>query len=53
MNVSVFGMGYVGCVTAACLAKVGHQGTGVELQADKVEILNSGAAPFMEPASRI
>lgn len=49
MNVSVFGMGYVGCVTAACLAKVGHHVTGVELQREKVEILNSGAAPFMEP----
>jgi GDP-mannose 6-dehydrogenase len=49
MNVSVFGMGYVGCVTAACLAKSGHHVIGVEVQREKVEILQSGAAPFMEP----
>lgn len=49
MRVSVFGMGYVGCVTAACLAKIGHQVVGVEVQREKVEILNAGAAPFLEP----
>ena len=49
MRVSVFGMGYVGCVTAACLAKSGHEVIGVEVQREKVEILNSGAAPFLEP----
>lgn len=49
MKVSVFGMGYVGCVTAACLAKSGHDVVGVEVQREKVEILNSGAAPFLEP----
>jgi GDP-mannose 6-dehydrogenase len=49
MNVSVFGMGYVGCVSAACLAKMGHAVVGVEVQPEKVEILKSGAAPFVEP----
>jgi GDP-mannose 6-dehydrogenase len=49
MNISVFGMGYVGCVTAACLAKTGHTVIGVEIQPEKVEILKSGAAPFSEP----
>jgi GDP-mannose 6-dehydrogenase len=49
MNVSVFGLGYVGCVTAACMAKTGNTVVGVELQPEKVAIVNSGAAPFMEP----
>jgi len=49
MNVSVFGLGYVGCVTGACLAKAGHRVIGVELQPEKVAIINGGAAPFVEP----
>jgi GDP-mannose 6-dehydrogenase len=49
MNVSVFGLGYVGCVTAACMARTGNTVVGVELQPEKVAIVNSGAAPFMEP----
>src|SRR6476659_1324997 len=49
LNVSVFGMGYVGCVTAACLAKAGHRIIGVEIQREKVDILNAGSAPLMEP----
>ena len=49
MKVSVFGLGYVGCVTAACMAKTGNTVIGVELQPEKVAIVNSGAAPFMEP----
>jgi len=49
MNISVFGLGYVGCVTGACLAKAGHRVIGVELQPEKVEIINAGTAPFVEP----
>jgi GDP-mannose 6-dehydrogenase len=49
MKVSVFGMGYVGCVTAACLAKAGHEVIGVEVHPEKLAALRSGSVPFVEP----
>ncbi|KKR33232.1 MAG: Nucleotide sugar dehydrogenase [Candidatus Gottesmanbacteria bacterium GW2011_GWC2_39_8] len=49
MNISVFGLGYVGCVTAACLADAGHKVIGVEIKRKKVDALNEGRSPFFEP----
>src|SRR5271155_4705916 len=49
MKVSVFGVGYVGCVTAACLAREGHHVIGVDVNPIKVRALNEGRAPFFEP----
>lgn len=48
-RVAVFGLGYVGCVSAACLAKVGHHVTGVDKDAFKVQAVLDGQAPFYEP----
>jgi GDP-mannose 6-dehydrogenase len=49
MNVSVFGLGYVGCVTAACLARDGHRVVGVDVNPEKVAMVNEGTTPLIEP----
>lgn len=48
MKVSVFGMGYVGCVTAAALSRRGHQVIGVDINGQKVAAINRGEAPVLE-----
>lgn len=49
MNISVLGLGYVGCVTAACLARDGHNVVGVDVNPLKVDSINSGQSPVVEP----
>jgi GDP-mannose 6-dehydrogenase len=49
-NVSIFGLGYVGSVTAACLAHQGHTVVGVDSNAAKVDSLESGKSPIIEKA---
>jgi GDP-mannose 6-dehydrogenase len=48
-RISVFGLGYVGAVTAACLADAGHRVIGVDVNPAKIEMLESGRAPVLEP----
>ncbi len=49
MNVSIFGLGYVGAVTAGCLAAQGHRVVGVDVATTKVEDLRRGQPPIIEP----
>jgi GDP-mannose 6-dehydrogenase len=49
MRVSVFGLGYVGCVSAASFAGDGHEVVGVDVNADKVAAINAGRSPIVEP----
>lgn len=49
LKISIFGLGYVGGTTMACLAELGHEILGVDINADKVATVNEGRSPVFEP----
>jgi UDPglucose 6-dehydrogenase len=49
VKISVIGCGYLGAVHAACMAHLGHDVVGIDVDAAKIEALASGSAPIFEP----
>ncbi|WP_187774381.1 UDP-glucose dehydrogenase family protein [Lolliginicoccus suaedae] len=49
IRMTVFGTGYLGATHAACMAELGHEVLGVDVDADKIERLKAGDVPFYEP----
>src|SRR5687767_14194038 len=49
MRISVSGCGYLGAVQAACMAKLGHEVVGIDVDENKIAELSAARAPFYEP----
>jgi GDP-mannose 6-dehydrogenase len=49
MRISIFGLGYVGAVCAGCLSARGHDVVGVDISSAKIDMINSGKSPIVEP----
>ena len=49
MNITIFGLGYVGFTAACCIASEGHSVTGIDVSEKKVKAILDGAAPIVEP----
>ncbi|NEM91323.1 nucleotide sugar dehydrogenase [Galbitalea soli] len=49
MKISVIGCGYLGAVHAACMAELGHDVVGIDVDQAKIDALSAGTAPFFEP----
>jgi GDP-mannose 6-dehydrogenase len=49
MRISIFGLGYVGAVCAGCLSARGHDVIGVDISASKIDLINNGKSPIVEP----
>ncbi|MBI2995644.1 MAG: UDP-glucose/GDP-mannose dehydrogenase family protein [Candidatus Melainabacteria bacterium] len=52
MKVAVIGLGYVGLVTAACLAELGHEVLGIDIDSSRINMLKEGEMPIYEPGLR-
>jgi len=49
MRISIFGLGYVGAVCAGCLSARGHEVVGVDVSSTKIDLINQGKSPIVEP----